>query len=316
MHEQVENSAIYTLDALYHEPNLAAIHLVVDDNRVAVVDTGTQYSLDEVKTALSSLNLSFENVELIILTHIHLDHAGGASTLMQHCPNAKLIVHEKGARHMADPSKLIAGTIAVYGEAEYKKLYGEITAIDESRMVSPKEGETIKMGGREFSFYDSPGHASHHFCIHDHSTNSFFTGDTLGIAYPALREENHTFLMPTTTPVQFNPEALHNSIDKVMVRQPNYLYLTHYGAVKPNAGMIAGLHEQIDDFVMLTQQTAEKLEGKAFEEELAKQIFDYLFRRAKNELPNASDETIQHWIKMDSLLDSQGLAFWWQYRRG
>ena len=314
MQEHVKDSNIFTVDSLYHEPELAAIHLVREQDKIAIVDTGTQYSVPEVGAALALLWLDYSNVELIILTHIHLDHAGGASALMQLCQNAQLVVHPKGARHMAAPEKLVAGAISVYGEEAFKELYGEITPIDPARTLVPLDGERIDMGNRSFRFIDSPGHASHHFCIVDQQTNSIFTGDTLGIAYQALRDPDHAFIMPTTTPVQFNPEALHNSIDKIMALQPDYLYYTHYSALKPSARNIAGLHEQIDDYVMLTQQVAEQ-HTDDLEQKLGVEIYDYLVRRAKNELTTVSDAVIEHWLKLDSQLNAQGLAFWWNYRR-
>ena len=314
MQEHVKDSNIFTIDALYHEPELASIHLIRDKNSIAIVDTGTQYSVPQIASGLDELGLSFSDVKLIILTHIHLDHAGGASSLMAQCENAELFVHPKGARHMAQPEKLVAGTIAVYGETEYANIYGEITPIDAARMVSPEDGETISLGNRELTFIDSPGHASHHHCIIDKDTNSIFTGDTLGIAYQALRDPDHAFVMPTTTPVQFNPDALHLSIDKVMSYQPEWLYYTHYSALKPSTQNIAGLHEQIDDYVMLTQQIAES-DADDFAAKLGVELHQYLIRRAKNELSSVSQETIEHWTKMDALLNAQGLAFWWQHRR-
>lgn len=325
MQEYISDSNIFTVDALYYEPKLASIHLVREQNRIAIVDTGTQYSVPQVDTALAELGLNFDNVELIILTHIHLDHAGGSSALMKLCKNAQLVVHPKGARHMATPEKLVAGAVAVYGELEFAKLYGEIMPIDESRIVTPLDGEEISMGDRTFKFIDSPGHASHHHCIVDAQTNSIFTGDTLGIAYQSLRDPDHAFIMPTTTPVQFNPDALHQSIDTVMSYQPDYLYYTHYSMLVPSTQNIAGLHEQIDDFVMLTQQTAELLEqdgsqeqlelNKKFEQRLADELTEYVVRRALNELSTVSEETIRHWVSLDSKLSAQGLAFWWQFRR-
>ena len=313
MLKTLANTDIFTVDALYYEPELASIHLIRANDRIAIVDTGTQYSVPQVKLCLSELGLSYEHVDLIILTHIHLDHAGGASALMKLCPNAKLIVHPKGARHMADPSKLIAGASAVYGEEQFAKLYGEISPIDANRMIQPEDGETLDLAGRALTFIDTPGHASHHHCIIDQQTNSVFTGDTLGVGYKALRNEHHSFVMPTTTPVQFNPEALHASIDKVMSYEPSMLYLTHYSSLKPSAKIIAGLHEQIDDFVMLTQQAADS--GDDFAETLSHDINEYLVRRCLNELDDIDEAVVRHWLKLDADLNAQGLAFWWQHKR-
>jgi len=313
MQEFISGSNIYTVDALYYQPELASIHIIRSGDRLCIIDTGTQYSVPQVQAGISSLGLSFDHVDYIILTHIHLDHAGGAGALMALCKNAELVVHPKGARHMVDPSKLIAGASAVYGDAEFARLYGEISPIDSARVLQPVDGETLHWSDRPLSFIDTPGHASHHHCIVDQQSNSVFTGDTLGIA-----TESHAFVMPTTTPVQFKPEALHSSIDKVMATQPSTLYLTHYSALQPTPQIIAGLHEQIDDFVMLTQQAAESCEQdetQDFEASLADAITGYLVRRGQNELPDLDVDTINKWVGLDANLNAQGLAFWWQYKR-
>lgn len=313
MLQTIANTDIYTVDALYYEPQLASIHLIRSRDRIAIIDTGTQYSVSQVSAALKQLGLGFDAVDYIILTHIHLDHAGGAGTLMALCESAQLVVHPRGARHMVDPSKLIAGASAVYGETEFDRLYGKISPIDAERMLEPNDGETIDLAGRKLTFIDSPGHANHHHCIIDVQTNSIFTGDTLGVCYRALRDENHSFVMPTTTPVQFNPDALHKSIDRVMSYAPNTLYLTHYSAVTPSARIIAGLHEQIDDYVMLTQKAADTTQE--FEANLAKELNEYLVRRCVNELDGVDEQTARHWIKLDADLNAQGLAFWWKHKR-
>lgn len=313
MLETIPGSDIYTVDALYYEPELASIHLIRAQDRIAIVDTGTQYSVPQVKAALEQLELGYQHVDFIILTHIHLDHAGGAGALMDLCPDAKLVVHPKGAKHMVDPSKLVAGATAVYGEKEFNKLYGEITPIDPQRIVQPVDGETIDFAGRPLLFIDTPGHASHHHCIIDETSNSAFTGDTLGLSYKALRVGENAYMMPTTTPVQFNPDALHASIDKVMSYQPETLYLTHYSAIKPSSRNIAGLHEQIDDFVKITAKAAE-MEGD-LEQNITQQLTEYAVRRCLNEVEGISEQQVRHWVKLDAALNAQGLAFWWNHRR-
>jgi len=314
MKEYIPGSGIFTVDALYYRPELVSIHLIRSADRIAIVDTGTQYSEPQVRKALDQLDLDYTNVDFIMLTHIHLDHAGGASTLMQLCPNANLVVHPKGARHISQPEKLIAGSISVYGEAEFYKMYGQIDPIDPARIIQPKDGETIDFAGRALTFIDSPGHAYHHHCIIDQQSNSIFTGDTFGVGYRVLRSDDHAFLALSTTPVQFDPAALHASIDKIMSYEPQYLYLTHYSALKPTARIVAGLHEQIDDFINLTQQIADKPDGD-FVKQLESAIADYLVQRCLNELPNIDKETAQQCFKLDAMLNAQGLAFWWQHKR-
>ena len=313
MLQTILGSDIYTVDALYFQPKLASIHLIKQNNRIAIVDTGTKHSVPQIAATLKQLGLGYEHVDFVILTHVHLDHAGGASELMRLCENAQLVVHPRGARHMQDPSKLIAGSIAVHGQARFDELYGGVDTIDAERMLQPTDGETIDFAGRALTFIDTPGHANHHHCIIDAQSNSAFTGDTLGFSYQALRSDDHAFIAPSTSPVQFDPEALHASIDKVMAYQPSTLYLTHYSAVTPNAKNIAGLHEQIDDFVMLTQQASESPD--AFEHTLLELITDYLAQRCHNELPELDRSLIRDWVQLDAVLNAQGLVYWWQHKR-
>ena len=309
MQEFIPNTDIFTIDALYHKPELASIHLIRSNNRIAIIDTGTSHSIPQIKHAFDELKIDFSHVDYIILTHVHLDHAGGASALIALCENAKLVVHPKGARHMIEPQRLIDGTIAVYGKTKFKQLYGAIRPIPKNKILQPNDGETIDLCGRSLLFIDTPGHANHHLCIIDKQTNSIFTGDTLGVAYRVLRDNNKAFIAATTTPVQFNPEALHNSIDKVMRYKPTVLYPTHFSAVKPSTQNIAGLHEQIDDFVMLTKQCSEATD---FSTVLSDQILNYLVTRCLNELSNIDEEVARDWLKLDAQLNAQGLICWWQ----
>lgn len=314
MYQYVPGSGIYTVDSTYLRSQLAAIHLIQSGDRIAIIDTGTQLSVPRVGEALAALGLAYRNVDLIVLTHVHLDHAGGAGALMQLAGNAKLVVHPKGARHMVDPVKLVAGAKAVYGESEFNRLYGEVSPVEEARIVQPEDGETIDFAGRPLTFIDTPGHASHHHCIVDTQTSSIFSGDTMGVGYQALRSEGHAYVTISTTPVQFNPTDLHRSIDRVMSWNPRNLYLTHYSHLAPSSRIVAGLHEQIDDYVALTEQAAQ-MEADTFEDNLTQLLKDYLVRRARNELPQISEALASEWLSLDARLNAQGLAFWWQYRR-
>lgn len=312
MQEYTAHSDIFTIDALYLEPEIVSIHLIRTNNRIAIIDTGNIHSVAQIQAGLKQLDLDFDAVDFIILTHIHLDHAGGASKLISLCKNAQLVVHPKGARHMIDPQKLIAGTTAVYGKQAFEELYGEILPIPAERIIEPKDGEIIDFSGRPLLFIDTPGHANHHHCIVDSQSESVFTGDTLGVSYRTLREGDDAFMTPTTTPVQFDPAALHKSIDKVMSLKPKTLYLTHYSAVAPTTKNIAGLHEQIDDFIILTEQCSQE---ENFAETLTERLLNYLTVRCMNEIPSITGETVRKVLALDAKLNAQGLVFWWQNRR-
>src|SRR5579863_2378067 len=158
---------ISAIDTDYVRPRLDASHLIVRGGRAAYVDTGTSHSVPALLEALVEKDLSPAAVDYVFLTHVHLDHAGGAGELMRHLPNAKVLVHPRGAVHMADPAKLIAGTKAVYGDAEFERLYGRIPPIPAERIVEVPDGLLVRLGGSEFLFIHTPGHALHHYSIVD-----------------------------------------------------------------------------------------------------------------------------------------------------
>ncbi len=217
---------ITAIDSGYVRPMLDAIHLVEEDGRVAVVDSGCNASVPRVLDALAAIGLDAGRVDWILLTHVHLDHAGGAGLLLRSCPNARVAVHPRGARHMTDPSRLMAGTIAVYGEEAARRMYGEIVPIPAQRIVEAREGDRLQLGERVFAVLDTPGHARHHVCYHDLKSNSVFVGDTFGLSYRELDDGDRQAIFPATTPVQFEPDALRASIDRLVAMAPDALFLT------------------------------------------------------------------------------------------
>ena len=225
------SDGISAVDSGYVRPHLDAIHLIVEGGRVAVVDTGTNDSVPHVLNALAAKGLGPEAIDFVILTHVHLDHAGGAGLLMQKAPNAKLVVHPRGARHMIDPSKLMQATRDVYGVEAATAMYGDIVPVPAERVIETSDGSTVSLAGRTLTFYDTPGHAKHHNCIRDARTGHLFTGDMFGLSYRELDRDGRQFVFPATTPSQFDPDAFHRSIDRMTALGPEALYLTHYGRV-------------------------------------------------------------------------------------
>ena len=248
---------IYAIDAEYVRPQLAAIHLIVENGRAAFVDTGTNHALPRVLEALKALGLTPDSVDHVILTHIHLDHAGGAGGMLQCFPNAQLVVHPRGARHMADPRKLVEGSVGVYGEAAVRRLYGEVLPIDPQRIVEATHGSTVSLAGRELLCLDTPGHARHHIAIVDPHSGHIFAGDNFGVSYRELdTADGRQFIFPTTTPVQFDPLAMHATIDLLVAYQPAAMYLTHFGQVRDIAAKAAVLHRQVESQVNIARQAA------------------------------------------------------------
>ncbi len=224
-------AGITAIDCDYVRPRLAASHLVVDDGRAAFVDTGTTHSLPNLLYALGVKGIDPADVDWVLTTHVHLDHAGGAGALMQLLPNARCAIHPRGARHLIEPGKLVAGSIAVYGEERYRALYGEIVPIEAARVFVAEDGAKIALGGRELELIHTPGHALHHYCIVDAANELIFSGDTFGLSYRDFDVDGRAFIIPTTTPVHFDPEALCRSVDRLMSYRPRSIFLTHYAEV-------------------------------------------------------------------------------------
>ena len=301
-------NGIYAFDSGYVRRLLAAIHLIVENGRAAFVDTGTNDSLSAAQDALASLGLTADSVDYVILSHIHLDHAGGAGAMMRAFPRARLVVHPRGARHMADPSKLIAGAAAVYGADEVRRLYGEVLPIAGDRIIEATHQLKVDLAGREFVCLDTPGHAKHHLSLLDRRSGQVFTGDTFGLSYRELDTDGRQFVFPTTTPIQFDPQALHASLDLIMGYRPEAVYLTHFGQLKDVAAQAQQLRRQIDAHAAIARR-----EKDAGQEKLARiraGLVDLLLGEAKRFGTRLPDAEILDIFAVDLDLNAQGLAFW------
>ena len=299
---------ISVIDSGYFSKDFAAIYLLRQGNEVAIIETGNKYSATNVQKALKMDGLSFSDVAYIIPTHVHLDHAGGAGELMNRCQNAQLIVHPRGARHMINPSKLIAGAIAVYGEANFKKLYGEITPIESSRVIEADDNFILDFEGRELKFIDTPGHARHHFCVWDKQTESMFTGDTFGISYRDLDKENEVYIFPSTSPVQFDPEALIKSIYKIMEYKPQRVCLTHFAAIKPTQKVV----DQLIDGIHFVSNLAKKYATENDAELIIQDEMMSYFLKGIKKVGNDDLEFCRDRLKLDVEINTQGLIYWQQ----
>lgn len=301
-------NGIIAFDAGYVRPILAAIHMVVENGRVAFIDTGSNDALPNALSALKKLGLDVSAVDYVILTHIHLDHAGGAGSLMRAFPKAKLVVHPRGARHMAEPAKLVAGVTAVYGVEYVQRVYGEILPIAADRIIEAPDGLSLSLAGRELLCLDTPGHARHHICIVDKKTSGIFTGDMFGLSYRELDVEGRQFIFPTTTPTQFEPEAMRESIRRLLSFNPEAMYLTHYSRVPDVQQMGVELLRHLDAVIAMAQQ--EKDAGELRHERIKQAMTDYLLAEIRKHgclLPES--ELLAIW-ETDMELNAQGLEVW------
>ena len=301
---------IDVVDSGYYSKDFASIYLLTKNNKVAIIETGSNYSVPVVKNALIQKGLSFSDVSYVIPTHVHLDHAGGAGELMRQCQNASLIVHPRGARHMIDPSKLIAGAKAVYGEEKFKEYYGEIIPIDANRVIEAEDNFILDFDGRELRFIDTPGHARHHFCVWDKSTKSMFTGDTFGVSYRDLDCGGEIYILPSTSPVQFDPEVLVQSINRIMEFKPERVCLTHFSAIKPTQKIVNELTESIN----FVSDLAIKYAGKNDAESIIYRKMMNYFLKGLNEIGVSDNNFVEERLSLDVKINTQGLIYWHKNR--
>ncbi len=295
------------LDTELQRSGLASCYLVVDDGEAAFIDCGTANSLPLLLAALRRKGLDSDALRYVIPTHVHLDHAGGAGALMAACSQATMLVHPRGARHMIDPGKLQQGALAVYGEERFARLFGELQAVPEQRVVSAAEGQRFTLGKREFEIIDTPGHARHHFCIHDPASEGIFTGDTFGASYPELNSGRARFIFPPTTPIQFDPEAWIESLDKLMAYAPRRMYLTHFGMQEEPEALAALLRQFIEEYADLARELAGQDKRLAtLESALMQHSINYLLDQQCGRSP----EQIRDILAMDMALNAQGLDHW------
>jgi glyoxylase-like metal-dependent hydrolase (beta-lactamase superfamily II) len=298
---------IHTIDTGFVRPHFDAAYLIVENGRGAFIDCGTNHSVPRMLAALDNAGLQPEHVDWLILTHVHLDHAGGAGELMSKLPNAHLVAHPRGARHMVDPSMLWAGASAVYGEQTMEREYGRLRPVPAERVIESADGYVVDLPGRPLLCLETPGHAKHHQAIYDARARVCFTGDTFGLSYRELDTAAGPFILPTTTPVQFDPGALHASINRLLLLEPEAMYLTHYGRVERVPKLAEDLHEQIDAMVAIAQGLKNAPERhEALKDALARLYFE----RSRLHGWQGSRDELLGLLGMDVELNAQGLGVW------
>jgi len=299
--------SIHTVDTGFQRPGFDAAYLIVQDGRAAFVDCGTSLAVPAMLQGLSKAGLDAEAVDWLLLTHVHLDHAGGAGTLLRQLPNARVVLHPRGAPHMIDPSRLIAGATAVYGEQEIARSYGRIEAVPAERVDIADDGHCVELAGRTLRLMHTPGHAQHHYCIWDARSRSWFTGDTFGLSYRELDSARGAFILPTSSPVQFDPEPLKASVRRMLACQPSAMYLTHYGRVDGVERLAEDLIEQIDAMVAIGRQCDGRPDRHRH---LVAALRALYLERALAHGCALDQDAVAEVLAMDIELNAQGLACW------
>lgn len=301
---------IYAIDTAFQRDHFDAAYLMVHAGRAVFIDTGTNHAVPRLLATLAALGIEPGAVERVIPTHVHLDHAGGAGLLMSKLPNARLLVHPRGAPHMIDPSKLWAGATAVYGADEMARSYGTLVPVPADRVDLSHDGMGVDLAGRPLLLADTPGHARHHHCIWDATSRGWFTGDTFGLSYREFDTQAGQWIVPTSTPVQFDPPALQASIQRLLSFEPDCMYLTHYsrvgsGGEVPRLGrLLLGLLAELTALGRSLQHTENRHEA------LKRGQLDIFLRSLRTHGCLHSSAQISELLAVDLELNAQGMAVW------
>lgn len=309
---------LHVIDTGFERDRFDAAYLIVSpEGRAAFVDTGHNAAVPRLLDTLGALGLDVQAVDWVIPTHVHLDHAGGAGLLMQALPNAKALIHPRGARHLIDPLALIEGARAVYGAEVVRATYGEIRPIPAERVVESHDDMTVALGSRVLRLIDTPGHARHHHCIWDESSRGWFTGDTFGISYREFDSAAGPWLFPTTTPVQFEPAAMRASVQRMLAAAPRVIFPTHFGPIMALERVTAQFMALLERFETggLTLRDALRRDGR-WEDRAAREAALQAFVEAEliaaalaSGAPLTPDEA-RGLLQLDATLNAQGLAVW------
>lgn len=308
---QEVGEGVYAIDTAFVRDEFDSCYLVTQKTTegiiAAFIDVGTSVGAPRLVATLEDLGISIEDVRYIIPTHVHLDHAGGAGEMMRRCPNASLIIHPRGTRHMIDPTALVASATAIYGEEVMRREYGEIVPVSKERVIEASDYFEIDLGSRKLLCLDTPGHAKHHVCIWDELTRGFFTGDTFGISYREFDTADGAFVIPSTTPTQFEPEVLRETLAKMMSFEPQVIYFTHYGAGRN----VEGIHTQLKDQLVQMESLGRKYQYAPDRHQRLMEGLSEIYVNAakKHGLDMSSDRVIQL-LELDIELNAKGMACW------
>ena len=298
---------ITVVDTGFVRPRFDAAYLVVEEGRAAVIDTGTNAAVPRILAALAAQGLQPADVDWVIPTHIHLDHAGGAGLLMRQLPRARLVVHARGARHMVDPSQLMAGVRSVYGEEVARRDYGELVPVPAERVTAADQGMVLHLGKRPLRLLDTPGHARHHLCVWDEASRGCFTGDTLGVSYREFHDARWHYALPSSSPVQYDPQALRESVARLLALRPALAFITHYGAVAEVEAQADMVLRQSDAMAALAQRLRD---ADDFGPRLRAGLRQIYLAEARAQEVGLPDAEILELLLADVELNAQGLAIW------
>ncbi len=285
-------------------PRFTACYLRLAGDECAFIEAHTAHALPRLLAALAANGKKPEDVRWVVVTHAHLDHAAGAAALLGACPNATLLAHPRTAKHMVDPSKLVAGATEVYGEARFRELYGTIAPIPAARVRALADGESFELGGAKLTVWHTSGHAFHHFVVDDPAAETVYTGDTFGLVYPALQTKGR-FALPSTSPTGFHAAEARASLKKVLSLGERFVCPTHYDAWEDGAEIA----RQVESFVDQAEGWVEEGSRTELDASALEARFAEAWRSAIAAAAPHFGEAEWKLLALDVELNAQGLAF-------
>lgn len=285
-------------------PQIIATAILHGPAGVALVDPGPETTLDTLRSALATKGITFDDVRQLLITHIHLDHAGATGTIVEKHPHIEVLVHTRGARHLIDPSKLLASASRLYGE-NMDSFWGDVKPVVAARIRVLEGGETIAAAGREVKVEYTPGHASHHVSYFDTASRVAFVGDTAGI-----RRGSGAYVMPPTPPPDIDLDAWRESEKKILAWNPDTLFLTHFGPHQGTGQHLRAMFENLAEWSRIVRRLL--ADASLSDEERQSRFTDEVSRDL---VRRVGDTETADYTKAGGLNYSyQGLARYWQKR--
>ena len=307
---QTTGTDCWCIDTGLNRTRHTACYLLHDAGELALIDTGTSNNIPALLGTLRELGFTPTQVRWILPTHVHLDHAGGAGTLLAHCDNATLATHHRGLPHLIDPQRLEQGARAVYGESFFDQAFGSLQPAPETRCLALEDGDLLTLGRHQLRFIDTPGHAYHHGCFFLEEKSNLYTGDSFGLRYRELDHQGRPWLMATTTPVAFDPDLWMQSLDVMISLEPQRACLTHYGPLDDPLKWQKQLRQSIQDHVTIALEEERSNDSNGREARLATALMKQALERLKTHNPGVDATLAQALLEDDIRLNSQGLAVW------
>lgn len=288
------------------KPEIIATAVLQGPRGVALIDPGPSTTIGSLRASLQRKGIAFTDVGQILLTHIHLDHAGVTGTMVRENPALEVFVHERGAPHMSDPAKLIASATRLYGEGDMDRLWGEFLPVPAANLRVLQGGETINAGGRDLEVAYTPGHASHHVSYFDRASRVAFVGDTAGI------RRHSPYVMPPTPPPDIDLERWRESEDRILAWDPDTLFLTHFGPFHGARLQFQHLRENIDAWNRIVRRLL--ADASLSEAQRQTRFVDEALRELRRAVGEQEAEQYSRAGRLD--YSWQGLSRYWRKREG